>query len=242
MNWICRTLLTAGAIALALSSLLPPAQTGWTQDFSGTGRSGKRVGGASRGDCPNTLKPLTPLIPKSAENGGWTVQSHPTFWVYIPYPLTPEKSVKFTLQDDQGKNLYQAKLTKLESNPGLVSIPLSTDKAPSLEVGKSYQWFFEVQCDEVSDRPAYVSSWITRVAVAPALAQQLQRVSPQQQSTLYANHKLWYDALTTLGEALRSQPDDKQLKTRWRTLLRLPSVGLEPLISEPLAPELFNVR
>ncbi|NEO47950.1 MAG: DUF928 domain-containing protein, partial [Moorea sp. SIO4A3] len=83
------------------------------------GVPGKRKAAASRGQCPKVKEPLTALVPATpsmASDGqipltvghatgtesvfGLTVVSHPTFWFYVPYALTPDLPLEFVLQDE----------------------------------------------------------------------------------------------------------------------------------------------
>lgn len=226
-SFICVMLL----ICLGIADCSLP---GWAQNFSGKGRPRRSTGGASRGGCPQTPKPLTALAPIAADSGGKTTQTHPSFWVYVPYQLSPETLIKLVLRDEQDQDVYEAELTGSAISPGIVGLTLPTD-APALELGKSYTWYFEVYCRK-NDAPAFVSGWIERVALDASTMKQLQQATPLQRSDLYAKELVWYDALSTLAEARRTKPNDPSLNSRWQTLLRLPSVGLDRFVSEPLIP------
>ncbi len=206
--------------------------SGWSQDFSRSGGSGSTTSTTSRGGCPNTPKPLTALIPVTS-GGGLTVEPYPTLWFYVPYTLTPDKAIEFVLRDEQKQEVYQTRIPGTGSRPGIVSLKFPSSKMAGLEVGKTYTWDFMVYCDRGIDRPAFASGWIKRVA--PDAALQKPARSPQERSTLYANNLLWYDALTIVGEALRTKPD-KPLVARWTSLLQLPSVGLDTITAEPVIP------
>lgn len=223
--------LLVGAIALTTAGFA--SLPGWSQDFSKTGGSRSTTSTTSRGGCPNPPKPLTALLPTST-GGGWTVAAHPTIWVYVPYTLNAEATVEFVLRDEQQQAIYQTKIPGNRIASGIVSLPLPSNQMAPLEVGKTYTWHFMVSCDKVVDRPVFVSGWVKRVAPDAALQQPPK--SPQARSTLYANQLLWYDALTIVGEALRQQPGDKLLRDRWQSLLQLPSVGLDAIVTESVTP------
>src|ERR687885_329449 len=91
------------------------------------------VGGGVRGDEPPAMAALLP----STKNGR-TVSAHPTFFVYLPPTLS--KEVFFSVQDEQGNNLYQTR-RKISGQGGIISVTLP-ENAPALETGKNYVWFF----------------------------------------------------------------------------------------------------
>ncbi|MDX2244548.1 MAG: DUF928 domain-containing protein [Leptolyngbyaceae cyanobacterium bins.302] len=221
------------AIVITLTMIGSLGSAGWSQDFSKTGRSKKTTSTTSRGGCPHTPKPLTALLPTTT-GGGWTVKAHPTLWVYIPYSLTSDATIEFVLRDDQNREVYQTKRSGDGIVPGIIGLPLPSDKMAPLEIGKTYTWDFMVSCDKVIDRPAFVSGEVKRVAPDASLKQLTK--SPQERSTLYANNLLWYDALTIVGEALRQKPGNKLLVDRWKSLLQLPSVGLDAIATESITP------
>lgn len=236
------TKLSAIAIVLLLVGVPSLNSTGWAQgsspdDFSSAGQPDSSSSGTSRGGCANTSKPLTLLAPTAAGKGGWTTQAYPTFWVYVPYKLTPEKSIVFVLRDDQNKAIYQTKIKGLEAPPGITSLTLPSTSAP-LKKDKVYTWSFRVYCDKVADRPAFVSGWIKRIELEPSITSQLAQSPPQKQSQLYSSKLVWYDAFTVIGEELRKNPRNLPAKAEWNRLLTLPSVGLNDFSKEPLTQSL----
>jgi hypothetical protein len=160
---------------------------------------------------------------------GLTTTSHPSFWFYVPYSVTPGRSVEFVLQDETGKEFYQTALTSSEAAPGVMGFQLPPT-APSLEVGKRYHWFFTVNCDQAE--PVLVEGWIGRAALNPSLKRQLQQATPQQSIALYKRSGIWQEALTTLAQLRRQNPDDAKLKAEWTNLLQ--SIGLEAIAPEPV--------
>ena len=223
---------------------------------------GQRTGGASRGTCPSTSKRLTALVPiisatpDHSENPilaatpagsvlGLTVVSHPTFWVYLPYALTPEHAVEFILQDDQGNVIYQTPLSSSATTPGVAGFKLP-DSVPPLQVNKRYNWFLSIACDRKPeatpnelDEPTkiVVSAWVERIALDPSLQRQLDQATPAQKALVYHKAGIWHEALTTLAELRRQQPNDATLKKEWEQLLR--SINLEAIAPEPITGELL---
>lgn len=209
--------------------------------------SGRPRGGASRGNCPSVSQPLTALVPATQKTLGkeqvrnsslttyesvWglTVIEHPTFWFYVPYPLTLKLPIEFVLQDERGNYVYKISFTATETQPGIVRFQLPSTVAP-LEVGKMYHWYFLIDCDR--DAPVSVDGWIQRVPMSPTFMSKLQKATPLQQVALYADNSIWYDALTTLAELRIANPsDDATLSNQWVSLLK--SVGLDAIAHEPI--------
>ena len=194
---------------------------------------GRRRGGARRGSCPETSTPLVALTSATEVEtetlpetyvGGVTTAEYPTFWFEVPYELTNELTAEFTLQNNQGQDIYRITsidFSTSEQTPGMVGVPLSTEIAP-LEIGQIYQWYFKLNCG--SEAPLYVQGGIERVALEPALANQLEIATPLEQATLYRENGIWYDAVTVLAPLYRAQPNDPTISAAWRDLLR--SLGL----------------
>ncbi len=209
---------------------------------------GSRTGEASRarGGCPRVTTPLTALMPvtKGTSGGqsasttqttsesvyGLTVAERPTFWFYVPYPLTSSRPVEFVLQDEDGNDIYQTQFTESGTVPGVVGLQLPPTVDP-LEVGKRYRWYFLIYCNP--EEPTFVEGWVERVALNPTLKTQLdQATTPQQKADLYAQAGIWYEAVTTLAELRRQKPNDQAVNAQWIELLQ--SVDLEAIATEPV--------
>jgi hypothetical protein len=203
------------------------------------GGGGSPHGGTGRGTCPSSPFQLTALAPISKTTtssgsaltivGGTTTVSNPTLWFYLPYGSGPKASpVEFVLQDKERKSIYPStiparKLKSPPEQPGIIGIQIPTP----LEVGKPYRWDLRIQCDPV----LVVNGWIVRVA-EPKVRQPGQSASPLQKAKFYENNGIWYDALTTLGNALRKNPGDPALQQAWKDLLA--KVGLQDIATQPI--------
>jgi hypothetical protein len=180
--------------------------------------------GTSSGQSAST----TPTTSESVY--GLTVAERPTFWFYVPYPLTSSRPVEFVLQDENGNDVYQTQFTESGTVPGVVGLQLPPTVDP-LEVGKRYRWFFLIYCNP--EQPTFVEGWVERVELNPTLKNQLdQATTPQQKAALYAEAGVWFEALTTLAELRRQKPNDQALNAQWLKLLQ--SVGLEAIATEPV--------
>lgn len=207
----------------------------------GRGRApGRRRGGGRRDDCPKVAVPLTAIIPQSEDTtqnppvayvGATTAAEHPTFWFYVPYTLNPDLTAEFILQDQAGTAIYKLSLAEQpEPTPGIISIPLPA--TVPLEVGQGYEWYFKVNCG--AEIPIYTNGGIERVPLDSSLFQQLATTSPQEQVRLYQENDLWYDAITTLGNLRRSNPNDAAIAADWNRLLQV--LGIEDILQSPSNP------
>jgi hypothetical protein len=189
---------------------------------------GGTVGGGSRpvgGTClsnPSTkTSSLTALVP--GRHLGLTQTERPNFLVYMPQ--TTAQTVEFSLFDEQMNGIYQMSVPV--SKAGLVSIRLP-DTAPPLAKDKPYYWTVALACNP-SDRTEdlVVGGWIERAEASATLKQQLANVTPIEQASLYAKQGFWYDALNTLVELQRTQPNNPAAATAWAQLMK--SVGLDAI-------------
>lgn len=195
---------------------------------------GASRGGPSRGVCtttqagtPQSQRRIIALIP--ATDTELTTEAHPTVFVYIPNS-TAQKA-EFSLWDENDNGLYQTTIS-LPNQSGIVSFKLPED-APPLAVDKRYKWSIAAICDpNQRSRDVVVEGWIKRTQLNSALTQQLTSVDPLQQAKLYAQNKVWYEALATLAQLRRSRPSDSSIAVEWQQLLQ--SVGLKDVVQAPL--------
>lgn len=224
-------LLPSYAIAGFTSNPAP----GWTQPGSqmiadlqpapdsGT-PEGSRTPGGTRGNCKQTNKSLTALVP---ENGkGLTTAEHPVFWFYIPNAAEDIHSIEFSLHprsgDDESTTLYRTTL-QLTKTPGIIGVPLPPSPEHSLKLNQIYHWLLIVNCDRqpTSENVLELNGWVTRVQPSP-------------------NQVIWYDELTNLAKRYLSNPQNPEVKKAWTELLK--SVGLEGLAQAPLVGSVSNPK
>jgi hypothetical protein len=215
------------------------------------GTPGRRESGGNRpGEistqlkCPNDLEvpnpPLTALVPKVSEYTansrqkitqlmGLTIDTHPTFFVYLP--KTSASSIEFILNDADEKEVYRTNLSTPKV-PGIFGFKLPGN-ATGLEVGKSYQWYFVMRCDPSNrKRDLVVEGWIWRTQLRPEISQQIQKATLSDRATLYRQHKIWYEALSFLAKLYYSSPQNLQTNTEWIDLMR--SAGLSEISDKTL--------
>lgn len=208
-------------------------------DFSGTGRPTNGKSAGSRGSCNFDLTPLVPVD----ERGGWTTQANPTLWLQVPMELSSINSILVMVQDESGSTVYRTEQKNLDASAGIIHLPLpETVQLPvsnpdSEDKSGSFNWMVAIYCDDSGDRPAYIEGSIRRVAIETPSELNLEGKSPQEiieLSNLYAQNRIWYDALTVLGNARLAAPNDQALLEAWQKLLGYSTVGLEAVVNEPL--------
>jgi hypothetical protein len=192
------------------------------------GLPGRREGGGTRGDCLSSYQRLTALMPVT--NFGKTIAEYPTFFWYIP-DVQPE-AAEFVLLDENDNELYRTRF-QVTGDSGVISLSLPENAGmPPLEVGKDYHWYFSLVCDEV-DRSGdpYTEGWIQRVEPDADLVAQLETVAERDRPAVYAAAGIWHDALASLAELRRANPQSASLVRSWKTLLA--SVELANVADQP---------
>ncbi|MBW4491483.1 MAG: DUF928 domain-containing protein [Trichocoleus desertorum ATA4-8-CV12] len=138
---------------------------------------------------------LTTLVPLS--HVGQTSSQHPSFFWFVPerqaYPL------QFRLFTSNGQPLYR---TQLQSQAGIMQFSLPQSQ-PQLAIGQTYRWQVVLVCDpQVPSRNVVAAAEIEVVKPDASLQTQLAAApTPQQQSNLYAETGLWYDAIAAALKA-----------------------------------------
>jgi len=229
------------------------------QADAGRPEDGKPRGGGVRGGCPQVNKPITALVPTSSDRStsgasqslrattkttststiGLTTAKHPTFWLYVPYSFQSPRRIEFSLKDENGKQIYHTSFLESKISPGIVGFELPS-AAPSLEVNKVYHWQFSMSCnpenaDVVEDfgvEGAAVEAWIHRIKPNSSLTEQLNRATPEERVALYTKAGIWFEAVTTLAQLRRQNPNNVKLREEWVQLLK--DVDLDAIADEPI--------
>lgn len=204
------------------------------------GIAGSRAAAASRTTCPIVSQPLTAIVPeyRSAQGNqvwGLTKMEHPTFWFYVPYAKPALVDISFTLQDESNpgekKIIYQNSQIAAASTAGTIRITLPKS-SPTLAADRPYRWFLELNMGCTSgQRPIFVEGWIQRTELDRNLSRQIDRATPTEKVSLYAENGLWHDALTTLASLRATNPQDPELNQDWQNLLN--AIGLGNLADRP---------
>jgi hypothetical protein len=200
------------------------------------------VGGASRdggflclsdnvAEQPQNLSlNFLPLIPHN--NHGLTTADRPTFYANVPE--NNAEKVFFSLRDQDNQTLYQKEFS-IPQTGGIIRFSLP-ETAPSLEIGKNYQWSMVLMCNQMMrpDSPR-ITSWVKRVEPLPMTVNQPQNQTGIELAAFYAQNGIWYDSLNILGNLWQKSPQNfSEYANQWADFLSQDSVGLEAIANQPL--------
>lgn len=209
--------------------LFKPAGGGKPPTTRGAGSRNDRLCPQDAALNPDNLasrpQPLTALVP--SEQFGLTWAERPTVWVYLP--KTSARQIVLSVR--AGRQPFAQRFLPITGERGIVGIAL-LENSPPLEVGKSYQWAVVLVCgDRPSPNDPFVTGWVQRATPGQTFNQQQ---SALERAARYGEQGIWYDTLTILAEARRSQPNNSELTKIWTNFLAQPSVGLGAIGEEPL--------
>jgi hypothetical protein len=163
------------------------------------------------------------LVPTT--NFGLTTAERPNFSIYLP--ATSATQVVLSIKEEGGTHHSQT-LVPITGTSGIISLQPNPD-SPPLEVGKTYQWAVVLVCGErPSPNDPAIASWVRRIAPP----QPTNQGTALEQAAWYGEQSIWYDALNSLVEVRRSQPDNQDLINIWADFLS--SGGLKEISTEPL--------
>lgn len=224
------SLRTSAATPIQSTQISQRLDSGWNAfDTGNDGNSpGRRVGGATRGNCPIGTKPLTAIVPESEL--GRTVSEYPSIFLYVP--STPENvKMEFELRDRNENIIYKQEFLS-KGRDGIYRIDIPSYVTP-LEAGENYFWSFAIICSE-SDLAGIhlVGGIINRIEDSQFVQRQLQQIAPSDRPAEFTKELLWYDLMASLADLRESNPSNPTFQTRWEELLM--EVGLEDLADEPL--------
>ena len=220
-------------LLLGLGLLLPPlASTAWAEDDidvtpppgANRGAPTRQVDAGSRRACgefdPTETGYLTALIPGD-ERPPLTLETHPTFWAYVPLAAADVASMQLSVRPVHGADIVTTDIAVPEALPGVVSLPMPELDA-ALEPDETYNWVLRVYCRN-ANRPIpdfYVMGAVHRVESNAALRQTLaQADSAAEKVAVYQQSGLWYEALTKLGRRYQMEPGNPAITAEWATFL-----------------------
>ena len=193
----------------------------------------KTTGGASRtiSQCVNQLEyddiPFSALLPASTQ--GLTAAAHPTILAYLPE--TEAQKVFFSWRDENNQDHYQA-ILPIKKRAGIISLNLP-ENAPSLEIGKNYQWAIAIMCnDRLQPDSPMIQGQVKRIELASAIQSRLDNEISLNNAAIYGETGLWYETVATLAQLKTAQPNNQDLALNWSNLLT--SVGLAEVVEAPL--------
>ena len=154
---------------------------------------------------------LMPIVPTA--NLGLTIAERPTFWIYLPENSATQ--IVLSIREEGTKHHYQI-FVPITNETGIISIK-PADDSPPLEVGKTYQWAVVLVCGKKPhpNDPA-ITSWVRRITPSETINHE----STLEQAAWYGEQGIWYDALHSLIQARRSQPNNPELMAIWTEFLK----------------------
>ena len=179
---------------------------------------------AARTNEQNANPRLTAVVPQ--RNHGLTTAERPNLWIYLPE--TPAQQAILTIKQD-GKIPHWQQTVAIADITGVLGIKLP-ETAPSLEIGKNYQWAIILVCgDRPSPNDPVVTSWIERVPAKNNFS-----TSGLKLASIYAQQGIWYNALDTLIA-------EKSFLDNWQTIWNeyLQSADLEHLADKPIVYDFY---
>ncbi|HLO85944.1 MAG TPA: DUF928 domain-containing protein [Nostocaceae cyanobacterium] len=215
---------------------------------TGSAPGGRIRGGARRSNnlivCPKTKPDFTALVYNTQQEQditnvwGYTTLGHPSLLFYIPFSKQSPYLTEFTLTEedidstkDDGSSIYTTTIA-LPDKPGVISWTLPAE-APELKVGKRYRWYLSINCDQDQmSPPMYVEGVIYRVELNPTVANKLKTATLVEKFAIYAENGIWHEAIATLAELRRQNPQDKSLQNYWQSLLT--DIKLEDVAEKPI--------
>lgn len=242
-----RPLRSAGLSLLGMLSLMPPSLAQLQPATSepnpiffnapplppGQGApSGRRDGGASRGNCPDhgDLAGLVPIT--DGRVWGQTTTANPTLWFYLPAAVTPAMPMELVVQDAADNFLYATTLT-VDVAAGNLAIALP--ESVTLPINEPHYWTLALFCDpERPEASVFVRGTIERVTAARLEPLTASTERSLAQAQIYADGGMWYDALTILGELRQADATDADSQAAWATLLE--QIGLPVAAEAPVQP------
>ncbi|NJN13119.1 MAG: DUF928 domain-containing protein [Richelia sp. RM1_1_1] len=191
--------------------------------YTGIG-TGRRVSGATRGYCfqkesEQARKSIVPLIPSDAD-GVTTTAEYPSLLFYVPQ-IPEAKALELVVRDDKTFELLQKIPLQPNKQSGIVRANLTSKTGKPLALNKKYTWVFSVICNDNSrDTDRTLQGSVQRNQPTEDLKLDLETAALQEQVEIYAKNKLWENALRTLADLRRQNPNDAEIKQYWQDLLK----------------------
>lgn len=194
--------------------------------------SGRRDGGASRGNCPDYVD-LAALAPVTdGRVWGQTTSANPTLWFYLPAPVTSAMSMELVVQDAADNLLYETTLTV---DVAVGNLAIALPESATLPMNEPHYWTLALFCDpERPEASVFVKGAIERVAADGLETLEIDTERSLTQAQVYADGGIWYDALTVLGELRQADAADADSQSAWTALLE--QIGLPDAAVAPVQP------
>ncbi|MDJ0730016.1 MAG: DUF928 domain-containing protein [Crocosphaera sp.] len=150
-----------------------------------------------RGNCPDEFLALQAVAPSASR--GFTAQSRPTFWVYIPSIATNRKAT-FKLNLVEGDEKIDEFEVSLPSQPGIISLQPKKELIPNV----NYRWYLNIPCYPSGDDEISLQGTVRRVDDNEF---KLENRWYDLVSEAVSEREWWVELLTKVGlEDLTNQP------------------------------------
>jgi Domain of Unknown Function (DUF928) len=205
---------------------------------TGTPESESSPGG-TRIDKNSTCKPTTKSLTSLLAVGDFTLSEYPSFWVYIPYTSEEIDYLEFTLEDNsESRPLYRTAI-QLTDKPGIIKIPIPSEKKYALAPQNNYNWNLVVYCtpNQTNTPDIILNDSIRRLPVTLQLQEQLNAVKSEEY-LVYIDRYIYYDAVTNLAALRIVNSTSDRLHQAWVNLLEL--LGRKELVGEPIVEVLLE--
>ena len=187
-----------------------------------------REDGGSRG--PSVFEGGEGSIALTPVTGGVTVAEYPTLLIlHNPYERSSRDVTEsvMVLEDEAGNVVYETTI-QLPSEKSIIAINLKQNETSvPLEINQTYRWYIFTFSTYMT-----IEAPITRISLSSELTQALEKANLQERFNLYKKNGIWYEALHTLFELRRANPNDTTLIQEWQELLQ--SIGLKKIANVPL--------
>lgn len=195
----------ASALTLHLSDA--HAQDGKAPKYKpmGRGAPGGRIGGATRGAPPESLKMLA-LAP---DHVAYAATSSPTLYWFLSDAIA---QAKFTLKKADGAEVLSKDISSGLSK-GVIAVNLADDSI-SLEPETVYEWSIGLATDQAKDISALSRGLIAFRAPSSRIAKRIEKAKPSELVELHAENGYWYDAVDAISQLIAQDPSDANKEVR----------------------------
>ncbi len=185
------------------------------------GMPGRRETGGSRRVILNTPS-VEVLVPRQ---GGWTAEARPKLYWYLSIPW--EGTAVVTLENPKTREIL-VNTRMSEPSPGMYEIDLAKYRV-ELREGYTYHWKVSLMPKKgTSQENKNASGTLQRIKTPSNLPSLLKQYADQPYFA-YAEAGLWFEAVDTLQDQIKTQPDNSLLKKHFGSLLT--QVGLQGVVA-----------
>ncbi|MBL8645406.1 MAG: DUF928 domain-containing protein [Rhodospirillaceae bacterium] len=164
----------------------------------GRGAPGGRIGGATRGTPPESLKMLA-LAP---DHVGYAAQAQPVLYWYLSDPID---GAVFTIKPADGSGAVMKKDLTGPLAKGVQAVSVA-ELGISLEPEKVYEWSISLAADQPKDISALSRGLVAVRAASSKVTKQAAKAKPEALPELYAENGYWYDAIDGISRLIAANP------------------------------------